>query len=577
MATAPSPEALTNLTRFDLAARFTPPRRRILWVENALDCRTWTYYCDIRDAMGRWHELCTPAGGSRCVGEGRGFVPDFIVVGPRYTANIAHDDETLGFDRTAWRHVPLVVLQNKMYSATTREIVGDAKAKLMWARELGAAAAFTWLTRHREFTTLSGVPHYWMPFGVDSNLYGAHAGQFGSEAQPYDIGFTGASSVKYPLRDAVLHLIRSMNVSSYLGTWEQTALRVSHNNSWKALDRVGYAAQLSRAKMWVSTTGPSNIVGTRYFEVLASGTTLLLCNSPPKGEWVYDGLFQNGEHVVMFESIEDLRSKILYYARNESARRQIVRQAAQLANSVHSWDARARFLSQVLEISRNTREATINVTTQGPAASFEGCFDVRWLRELQFKEQRKPRRMLRRFTVATCASVCRALPEAKVFALECGGFCAGNGHRLARCWCGSQQPERKSRKRPPGTCAWTCSLHDPRPCGGSGVRAVYSFLSKPGEEVATPVTKAPLKATAKGAVAPSHPSREQGRNNRGRRTTFSRLVTRARGSRARTRTKGRKEKSTKEEGEGEAHVFDPSRFSILPFAENGLFVRAASE
>ena len=68
-------------------------------------------------------------------------------------------------------------------------------------------------------------------------------------------------------------------------------LNRKNNQSWKALSRKGYARTLAATKVWVSTTGPSELVGTRYYEVLASGTTLLLCNAPASPS-VYDGLFE---------------------------------------------------------------------------------------------------------------------------------------------------------------------------------------------------------------------------------------------------------------------------------------------
>ena len=46
---------------FDEAEGYQPARMRVLWLENTLDCRTWSYYCDIRDAMKKYHTLCTPS------------------------------------------------------------------------------------------------------------------------------------------------------------------------------------------------------------------------------------------------------------------------------------------------------------------------------------------------------------------------------------------------------------------------------------------------------------------------------------------------------------------------------------
>ena len=48
-----------------------------------------------------------------------------------------------------------------------------------------------------------------------------HAGTFGDAAQPFAVGFTGAVSSKYPLREAILAEVKAMNVTSYLGTWKQ--------------------------------------------------------------------------------------------------------------------------------------------------------------------------------------------------------------------------------------------------------------------------------------------------------------------------------------------------------------------
>ena len=220
-----------------------------------------------------------------------------------------------------------------------REIVGSLDAKLSWAKATGAVGAFTWIHpgRSREFSRRSGVAHHWLPFAFDPAVFARHASEAARVPQPIDVGFTGASGLdKYPQRAAVLQTIResartattrppprhaahhvsrtpslpatwrpgpralftattclrrAVNVSAYLGTWMQMSLNRKNNQSWKALSRKGYARTLASTKVWVSTTGPSELVGTRYYEVLASGTTLLLCNAPASPS-VYDGLFE---------------------------------------------------------------------------------------------------------------------------------------------------------------------------------------------------------------------------------------------------------------------------------------------
>jgi hypothetical protein len=505
-----------GLLSFDSLESFTPRRLKVLWLENTLDCRMWythvqqalpsalacdpsnhatnaiantrggrrSYYCDVRKAMARFHELCTPLRTSTCLG----FNPDVAIIGPRYSINIQSEDDHVGFDRTRYPNLPLLILQNKMYTPDGwREIVGNASAKVAWARSTGAAAAFTWLTMHHEFTRQSGVPHHFLPFGVDMSTFGAHAGEF--NAQRFDVGFTGASGHdKYPLRSKLLQALKSMvNISGFYGTWQQTSLNRADPRSWKAGDRRAYASQLAQSRIWLSTTGPSNLVGTRSFEVLASGTTLLICNRPAPGQWIYDGLFEEGVHVVMFDDVDSMRSQVLRYLSDEPARRRIVQNAHALATAIHSWDSRARFISRIAEASLSRQMASpfeAHRYAPPPGArrandsSYLGCYIPRTqqaLGSVSEPERSRNHRKLRRYTVASCIASCDR--EGKRFAsVVGGGFSTGNGHAHARCACATTDPFSASpawRRRPNHECATTCNLHDARPCGGYKAHALF--------------------------------------------------------------------------------------------------------
>jgi len=56
-------------------------------------------------------------------------------------------------------------------------------------------------------------------------------------------------------------------------------------------------------------------------------------------------------HAVLFDGLDDMRAQIGYYLRDEEARRRIVRAAAELARVRHSWDSRARFVTQVFLVA----------------------------------------------------------------------------------------------------------------------------------------------------------------------------------------------------------------------------------
>ena len=205
-----------------------------------------------------------------------------IVVGPRYATNVVNALEPLGLSRAQLATVPLVVLQNKMYTSAT-ELTGSVTAKLQWATNLGAAAGFTWLGSRKaaEFTASGGLPYHWMPFGVDASVYGKFAGNFTD--QPFDIGFTvalhsaalppnpacptlhpsahslqGSSGPKYALRAEITAALRSdpARLRTYFGSWDKKNVAGGGGNRWLTLSRVEYVQQIARTKIWVSTTGP---------------------------------------------------------------------------------------------------------------------------------------------------------------------------------------------------------------------------------------------------------------------------------------------------------------------------------
>ena len=73
------------------STRRAPPtwsvHSQVLWVENTLSCTTWTYYCDIKRAMARLHDLCQPSHEDACSIEegrrGKRWIPDLAVIGPK--------------------------------------------------------------------------------------------------------------------------------------------------------------------------------------------------------------------------------------------------------------------------------------------------------------------------------------------------------------------------------------------------------------------------------------------------------------------------------------------------------------
>ena len=80
-------------------------RLRILWLENYLDCRVWTYYCDLRRAMAELHTLIS-------IHEAYATPPSLIVVGPRVATGVASAASPLGVMRSRFANVRQAALHN---------------------------------------------------------------------------------------------------------------------------------------------------------------------------------------------------------------------------------------------------------------------------------------------------------------------------------------------------------------------------------------------------------------------------------------------------------------------------------
>ena len=314
---------------YDDVSGYRPPRWRILWLDGYYDCRTYTYYCDIRNALSEFHEVI-PVGRALRLNESD---VDLIVVGYKHTAAMGSVEDALGISRRAFSRVPLVVLVNKVYTGFFDECAGQLEAKLRWPKEAGAAVAFSRNALSDDLSRKYGTVYHWLPFAFDVQKYAPHAGPV--DGQPCDVGFKGASAPhKYPLRVKLLAALRDLkHVMTLLAAWYRPAGKPAlmgracfgHADAGYTYGYASYLREVAATKIWISTEGPETIprsqllVGQRYFEVLASGTTLLLCSRLPEGQ--YHHLFEDGKHVVMFDSPADMVEKIHFYLSRDGEER----------------------------------------------------------------------------------------------------------------------------------------------------------------------------------------------------------------------------------------------------------------
>ena len=107
-------------------------------------------------------------------------------------------------------------------------------------------------------------------------------------------------------------------------------------------DNVEYAKTINHSKICLVTTGPADLVGTRYFEIAASNKSLILCNR--MSEKIYDNIAIDKFNCVMFDDENDFIEKFKYYIENEKERLNIVNNAYKHFVENLNWDCQIKKL-----------------------------------------------------------------------------------------------------------------------------------------------------------------------------------------------------------------------------------------
>jgi spore maturation protein CgeB len=284
---------------------------------------SYSYYNEIKSSLGKdctiyQYPYWSPDGPdkvnieevlSRCPEK-----PDLICFGFGWTD--CGENEPKKIEGLSDCDIPVSIILNKEYAALDK--------KLDWIVKTSPIAAFTVHHDYKLYEEKTGVPFYQIPFAVNPNIFKKYDEQYDC-----DFGFSGV------IRPEQTNDWRAKIVEKSKD-WSDINFSFSQHMH-DSLE--SYARRLNRSKMWLSTTGPADLVGPRYYEIMALGTTLLVCNRLDK---VYDGLFEEDKHCVMFDSIEELEEKIRYYLKNQTKRIKIVESAKECVLNNHTWDHRAR-------------------------------------------------------------------------------------------------------------------------------------------------------------------------------------------------------------------------------------------
>lgn len=198
---------------------------------------------------------------------------------------------------------------------------------------------------YKEFQKNTGIRSVRLPFSATpKNFYPRDVNK------EYDLGFCGAfhgngkiKGVAQDLRPRIHNLLSSSSLNIY---W-----RGQNIPSDRIFSTEEYASNINKSKIWLSTTGPVNDMGPRYFEVTLS-KTLLFCNEMPE---TYEDFFKDGINCVTFKNdLSDFEEKLNYYLINDDKRDSIINNAFLLSVNNYTWKHMA--LQLLKEIENESRK-----------------------------------------------------------------------------------------------------------------------------------------------------------------------------------------------------------------------------
>ena len=221
--------------------------------------------------------------------------------------------------------VPSVLVLNKEYK--------KLEEKFRFVQDNRIRLVFTTHHNYNAWEGEVGVPFIHFPFAVDPELF-----QDYGERKRYSFGFSGSlhtqwTDVRARVKD---HVFWKWPVKRprYWGMrlfWSEGGRRI-----FRLPINEDYARTIGRSRIWLSTPSAVELVGTRFYEIMAV-KSLLMCSRSP----AYEGLFEEGKHCVMFDpDLGDFDDTLFHYLRHEDERKAIVDAAYDHVLREHTWERR---------------------------------------------------------------------------------------------------------------------------------------------------------------------------------------------------------------------------------------------
>lgn len=304
-------------------------KKKILYYETQLKA-SCNYYDEIRQYLKKvseFKEIC-----SNIQEEILSFKPDLLIIG--FTAtNIGEDGIKVNLDNI---NVPLYIILNKEYQ--------DLDKKLNWIKSINPSPKKVFTVHHdfKKYMEYTNIPTHRIMWSANENIFKKY-----DDIYKYDLFFSGVIRPEQTdnMRGKIYNKLDKLNKYKLL-----INASFYQNNKFlkksKNFSNEEYAMNINHSKIVLTTTGPADLVGTRYFELMASNKALILCNRMPEN--IYDDIVIDKFNCIMFDDENDFVEKCKYYLNNEEERIKIVNQAYKYFLEKHTWDHKVNNLIENL-------------------------------------------------------------------------------------------------------------------------------------------------------------------------------------------------------------------------------------
>lgn len=283
--------------------------------------------------------------------------PDLICIGHKWL----RDDPTQRVDPhprldLSDTDIPTAMILNKEYT--------NFEEKIKYIERNQIPLVFTHHHYADQWSDRFHAKFVFWPFAVNDSRFKDYG-----EEKTYDLSFSGLlrnpnpdvpqTDLRIRVQDELFHTIGDLKLflrseyNDYNIFWRVKTTSYVSRALYKLLHRESrlpeeeYKRLYNKSKLTLNTLSPVNLVGTRYYEAMASNSLAFCQESSIYTE--YD-LFEPGEHCVTFkQDLSDFQEKLEYYTKHNDKREQIAQNGHAHVMNNHTWSNRIEEFTREIE------------------------------------------------------------------------------------------------------------------------------------------------------------------------------------------------------------------------------------